>query len=373
MINRRRLVPLAAAAALTPAVGFTKQRSDPLRNLIVINSLGDLEDPNQASLDNGPMVTPRIIKDALASGTTALNITLGYVSGDEEPFELSVREIGIWDALVRQNDHKLAKVLTAADIRRAKADGKLGLIYGFQNSAMMGTHADRVDLFADLGMRVIQLTYNPANQLGGGSLAPGDTPLSPFGRKVVERLNAKRVIVDLSHSGQQTCLDAARFSKAPICITHTGCRALVDLPRNKTDEELRLVASKGGYVGIYFMPFLAKDRQITGDDVVDHIEHAIKICGEDHVGVGTDGGTTGIDNMAVWKKAFVDQINRRRAAGISAPGERPDSFTFAIDMNGPEQFRILAHKLAKRGHSERQIEKILGANFLRYAQDIWGA
>lgn len=358
---------------MAPTLGLAKERADRLRKLIVINSLGDLEDPNLPDLDSGPMVTPRIVDDALASGTTALNLTMGYVSGNEEPFEFSVREIAEWDGLVRQNSHRLTKILTVADIRHAKTAGKLGLIYGFQNGAMMGTRADRVDLFADMGVRVIQLTYNPANQLGGGSMAPGETPLSPFGHQVVERLNAKRVIVDLSHSGEQTCLDAGRFSKAPIAITHTGCRALVDLPRNKTDQELRLVADKGGYVGIYFMPFLAKDRQITGDDVVAHIEHAIKVCGEDCVGVGTDGGTTGIDNMTIWKKAFADQINRRRAAGISAPGERPDSYTFAIDMNGPNQFRILAEKLAKRGHPAKRIQKILGENFLRYARDVWGA
>src|SRR3546814_5816530 len=82
------------------------------------------------------------------------------------------------------------------------------------------------------------------NQLGGGSLAPEDTPLTPFGHEVVERLNARRIMVDLSHSGRQTCLDAARAASAPICISHTGCRALVDYPRNKTDEELRRVAER---------------------------------------------------------------------------------------------------------------------------------
>ena len=375
--DRRRVLALAAAGAaagaLTPGPGFAQPGGDPIAGLIVINSLGGLDDPNRPDLDNGEKVTRRILDDALASGMTATNLTLGYVSGPQDPFEQSVREVVEWDGLVRRHAGQLLKVLTTADIRRAKAEKKVGLIYGFQNGAMMGDRADRADLFADMGVRIVQLTYNLANQLGGGSLAAGDPPLSAFGREVVERLNARRVLVDLSHSGHQTCLDAARASKAPIAITHTGCRAVADLPRNKTDEELRLVAERGGYVGIYFMPFLAIDRQITSDDVVAHIEHAIKVCGEDAVGIGTDGGTTGIDDMASWKVAFAQQIQRRRAAGISAPGERPDSFVFAIDMNGPEQFRILARKLAARGHTQARIRKILGENFLRCCCDVWGA
>jgi len=376
MLTRRHLTTLAAAAALAPGLATAQaprfKGKDPLRDLIVINSLGGLEDPNTSDLDAGAPISRRVLDDAMASGLTATNWTIGYVSGQADPFETSVREIVQFDGMIRDHSDKLLKVLTTADIRRAKAQKKVGVIYGFQNAAMMGDKADRVDLFADMGVKVIQLTYNPRNQLGGGSVASGDIPLTAFGREVIDRLNAKRVIVDLSHSGERTCLDAARHSKAPICVSHTGCRALNDVPRNKTDEELRLVAEKGGYVGIYFMPFLA-DRQITSDDVCRHIEHAIKVCGEDAVGIGTDGGVTGIDDLERWKKAFAAQINRRRAQGVSAPGERPDSYIFAIDMFGPDQFRILARKLAERGHSPRRIEKILGLNFLRYAHDVWGA
>lgn len=381
MITRRNLAAAVATAAAMPGLLNASQAAaqaprfqgkDPLRDLIVINSLGGLEDPNTSDLDVGAPISRRVLDDAMVSGLTATNWTIGYVSGQADPFEASVREIVQFDGMIRDHADKLLKVRTTADIRLAKAERKIGVIYGFQNAAMMGDKADRVDLFADMGVKVIQLTYNPQNQLGGGSVASGKIPLTAFGREVIDRLNAKRVIVDLSHSGERTCLDAARHSRAPICVSHTGCRALNDVPRNKTDEELRLVAEKGGYVGIYFMPFLA-DRQITSEDVCRHIEHAIKVCGEDAVGIGTDGGVTGIDDLERWKKAFAAQINRRRAQGISAPGERPDSFIFAIDMFGPDQFRILARKLAERGHPPRRIEKIMGLNFMRYADEIWGA
>ena len=367
-----------AAAATPPAPGTWS-------NAVIINALGDLEDPNPApgaKDPSGPQaavqgvqplaLNERAIGDAVASGLNAINITLGYVSGNMEPFEYSVSEIGQWDALLRKNSGRLLKVYNASDILLARGQHKIGVIYGFQNAAMLGTKPERVDIFANLGVRVIQLTYNPANLLGDGSMAPGNHGLTPLGHEVVERLNANHVMVDLSHSGQKTCLDAARASKQPISINHTGCRALNDVPRNKTDEELRLVATRGGFVGIYFMPFLNPTSHATADDVVAHIEHAVDVCGEDHVGIGTDGPVTAIDDLEAYKTHLAAEIAARRAAGISATGERPDSFPFVVNLRGVQQFRELADRLQQRGYTTGRIEKILGRNFLRYAQDIWG-
>jgi membrane dipeptidase len=380
---------VASGAAPTPASGVGATATPPApgawSEAVIINALGDLEDPNPAPGAKGPSgpqaavqgvqplaLNERAIGDAVASGLNAINITLGYVSGDMEPFEYSVSEIGQWDALLRKNSSRLLKVYNASDILLARGQHKIGVIYGFQNAAMLGTKPERVDIFANLGVRVIQLTYNPANLLGDGSMAPGNRGLTPLGHEVVERLNANHVMVDLSHSGQKTCLDAARASKQPISINHTGCRALNDVPRNKTDEELRLVASRGGFVGIYFMPFLNPTSHATADDVVAHIEHAVDVCGEDHVGIGTDGPVTAIDDLEAYKKHLAAEIAARRAAGISATGERPDSFPFVVNLRGVQQFRELAGRLQQRGYTTGRIEKILGRNFLRYAQDIWG-
>jgi membrane dipeptidase len=187
----------------------------------------------------------------------------------------------------------------------------------------------------------------------------------------VAELNRNRVLVDLSHSGEQICLDAAAASTQPIAITHTGCRAIADLPRNKTDKELKLVADKGGFVGIYFMPFLAVGRQPTAADLIAHIEHAIKVCGEDHVGIGTDGTVSQIDDMPAYMKGLEEEVRQRRAAGISAPGERPDIVPFLPDLMGSDKFHKLADLLAKRGHTTGRIEKILGTNFLRVAGGVW--
>ena len=377
-LPRRNFLAAAATIALAPPA---MAASPKVRGPAVINALGGLFDPNQPAEDDsgaGVAGTPRspierrVIDDALVSGTIAINNTLGYVAGPMDPFEFTVSEIATWDWRIRHHSDRLLKVLTAGEILRARDEGKLGIIYGFQNAVMMGDRVARADLFSDLGVRVFQLTYNVANQVGDGAMAPQNRGLTPFGRQLVERLNANRVMVDLSHSGERTCLDAARLSKAPISINHTGCRALTDLPRNKTDEELRLVASRGGFVGIYFMPFLNPRSVATAEDVVRHIDHAVNVCGEDHVGIGTDGGTTAIADMVRYRAHIRKQIADRKAAGIGAAGENPDTLPFVEALQGPDQFRTLAGLLRERGYREGRIEKILSLNFLRYARTVWG-
>ena len=382
---RRRLLTIAAGGALAAPFFSARALAQTMagnrwQGALIVNALGDLENPN-LTVDSTQAVAPteeqqidaRAIRDAHASGLTAINVTLGYVAGDMDPYQSTIQQIGVWDRIVRKHPKDLLKVETAADILRAKREGRIGIIFGFQNAAQVGDKLDRIDTFADLGVRVIQLTYNPANQIGDGSMAPGNRGLTPFGREVVARLNRNRVMVDLSHSGEQTCLDAARASTQPISINHTGCRALTDLPRNKTDQELRLVAEKGGFVGIYFMPFLAASGHAHATDVVAHIEHALKVCGEDHVGIGTDGTVTAIDDLQAYASALAKEVAARKAAGIGAKGERADTYPFVVDLRGVNQFRELGDRLAARGHKTTVIEKILGQNFHRYAREIWGS
>jgi membrane dipeptidase len=366
--DRRAFLALAGAGAMMPSAALAQPSS---RDLIIVNALGGLADPNVEPADRRAL-SDRIVADARDSGLTAVNVTMGYVAGDEEPFEQSVREIARWDAKVANRPADLIKVAAAGDILRARRESKIGIIYGFQNAVMMGTDASRVQVFADLGVRVIQLTYNPANTLGDGSMAPQNRGLTPFGREVIEALNAARVVVDLSHSGQRTCLEAARASRRPISINHTGCRALVDLPRNKTDEELRLVAERGGFVGIYFMPFVNARSVCTAADVAAHLDHAVNVCGEDHVGIGTDGGTTAIDDMAAYRAAMREEVAQRRAAGIGAVGENPDTLPFCEELSGPDQYRRLIGLLEQRGWSATRIEKVMGMNFMAFAREVWG-
>ena len=380
MNDRRTFLLMASAAGVAGLAAACSPKKDETAaapgaaapnydSMVVINSLGGLDDGYGGGPRDGAVFSDAGIADAHASGVAAFNVTLSTSTR----FAEAADTVKKYDAFLAGRPNDFIKVLSTADILRAKAEKKIGVIYNFQNSAMVETDVANVDRFADMGLRIIQLTYNDKNQVGAGSLVPSNDGLSDFGRQVVARLNEKKVIVDLSHSGQRTCLDAIQASSRPIAITHTGCAAIAANPRSKTDEELRGVAEKGGYVGIYFMPFLSPGRPFGSAEVIQHIEHAIQVCGEDHVGIGTDHGVANLGDLDAKKEGYARIVNDRRAKGISAPGEDPAILPYATDMNGPDQFRVLMQKLAERGHSAARIEKILGGNFLRFSKDIWGA
>ncbi|MER7977749.1 membrane dipeptidase [Streptomyces sp. NPDC095817] len=348
---------------------------------LIVNALGQLDNPNapgsaEAAAELNPSseqltIDARTLADAHASGLTAVNITLGYTMGDLPPYEHTLHEIDVWDGIIRDHAADLLKVRTVADVYRARREGRIGVIYGFQNAVAVGNDTSRVATFAERGVRVVQLTYNQANHIGDGSMAPENRGLTDFGRGLVEALDEHHLMVDLSHSGERTCLDAAKTARLPVSINHTGCRALADLPRNKTDEELRLVASRGGFVGIYFMPFLNPSGHASAADVVEHIVHAVNVCGEDHVGIGTDGTVTSIDDLDAYRAHLAEHVALRREAGVGAAGERDDTLPFVLDLRGVDQFRDLIRRLEQRGYRSGLIEKILGTNFLDYADRVW--
>ena len=370
---------------LTSLPLYARSEKIMIEDMVVINALGGISNQNlwarsvghenenvgQASIRRIRSIDARAIKDTHASGTTAINVTLGYVAGPEEPYEYTIDDIAEWDALIRQYQNDLLKVWTVDDILKAKQENKIGIIFGFQNAESVGNKLERINTFSGLGVRIVQLTYNDRNQIGDGSAVAENQGLTPFGFELIEALNKNRILIDLSHSSENTCLDAVKASRIPITISHTGCRALTDLPRNKSDDELRLVAQKGGVVGIYFMPFLKADGQARAVDVVQHIEHALNICGEDHVGIGTDGDATVIDDMAMYRSAIAGEVRQRAQAGVGAAGESSEVVPLIPDLMGPAQFQKLADLLLMRGHSSARIEKILGGNFLRLMREVW--
>lgn len=376
-VNRRTLI--AAAAGLAGSMPFQFALAETRRvrrseHRIIVNGLGGVGNPNDSGESEGEglhYLDPRGIADARASGMTAVNMTLGHVFGEGDPFEATVADIGWMDAAIRRYAGDLLKVYSTADIHAARQSGRVGVIYGFQNAEMLGEDADRVGLFSDLGVRVIQLTYNLRNRLGDGALVEENRGLTEFGREVVAKLNARKVLVDLSHAGEKTTMDAIAASSAPVAITHTGCAALAPHPRNKTDIELRALAGKGGVMGVYFIPYLTPGRQHKAADIVAHIEHAVNVCGEDHVGIGTDQSVAGIDDMAGYRKRHREDVENRKKLGVGAPNEDPDILLAVPDLQGAEQFRMLGDLLKSRGHSEMRIEKILGGNFMRLFENVW--
>lgn len=384
MVPRRRFLSLAAgagAAALLPlpslrslAAAATPPRPawGGYEQAVVIDTLGG---PGLYDAEPYAPLNAAALADTKASGLTAVNLTVNgaSVGNYARNYEDAVREIAYWNGQIAAHPEALMQIRRATDLAEAKRSGRLGLIYGFQDAAPFGENLDRLDTFWDLGVRIYQLTYNKRNLVGDGCLEKANAGLSDFGRKLVAKLNERKALVDLSHAGQRTTLDAAAVSKTPIAITHTGCAAIAPFPRNKTDEELKAVADKGGYVGIYLMPFLRSQGQPMAVDLVAHLEHAIDVCGEDHVGIGTDGVISPVAVTPEFKKKFADEIADRRKRGISAPGEDPNVYTFIPDLNRADRFARIAELLAERKHSDARIAKVLGGNFARLLTDVWGA
>jgi len=375
LINRRTALLAAAgtlaATAITPALARKKKRP------LVINGLGGLYNPNSGPPTEEEIAAhylePRAIADARAANIAATNNTVGHVFGEGDPFAITIDEIAWWLEAIRLRPDSLALIRTAADIRAAHEANLAGNILGFQNTEMFGKDASRARLFSDLGVRVVQMTYNLRTTTGDGALAPENGGLTDFGRELLAALNKQRLLVDLAHGGEKTTMEAIAASTAPIAITHTGCAALAPHPRNRGDVELKALADKGGVAGIYFMPYLTPGRQQMAADIVAHIEHAVNVMGEDHVGVGTDGGATAIDDMPAFLELFRKSNEERRKAGIAAPNEDDAIITTPPDLMGPTQFEKLAGMLSARGHSDARIEKILGGNFLRLFEEVWGA
>jgi membrane dipeptidase len=375
-ISRRKALTGAASLAALPAVaalpawaaaGFTKAE---FARATVIDALGSIteRDP-KLTLESPP--SDRLLRDLRASGLTAISMTIS-VGTNGDRIGKAIRKIAAFDEKIAAAPDVLMRIRKAADLRTAKETGRVGLIYNFQDTSLLETDLANVELFQKLGMRVIQLTYNQRNPTGDGCIEPANSGLSIFGRALVEKLAEQRIVMDMSHGGQATIAEAISLAKRPPVISHTGCRALNDVPRNVYDRELRALADKGGVAGMYFMPFLVANGNARPDDLIRHIEHAVNVCGEDHVGLGTDGSVSAVDIDDAYRAARQREFDGRIANGLVAPGESPDRYQFIPEYNEPTRFLRLAEDLSKRGWPSRRIEKVLGGNFARVFAEVWG-
>ena len=291
---------------------------------------------------------------------------------DDAAFERSKENLKQWKARIAAHPEVFLHVEQAADLERARDEHRLGIVFTFQGTEPLGEDADRIPMFKEIGLRIMQLTHNRRNLVGDGCMEPGNAGLSRFGHQVVERLNAEKLVIDLSHGSQRTTAEAIAASKAPMLIGHTGCRALSDLPRNVFDAELRALADKGGVVGIIFWPYLRVDTQPMAIDVIRHLEHAIKVCGEDHVGIGTDISVEPVNRTPEWERENREWIRDSKKDGVFTASRPEDLCAFIPDLNVANRFEVLAARLSARGHSDTRITKILGGNFARVMRDVWG-
>lgn len=304
----------------------------------------------------------RSVFEAMHSGgITAANCTCCLWEG----FEPTMKAVAQWKQWLVEHDDILVQVRNTEDIRQAKLDKKVGIILGWQNSTGFGEYLPFVALFRDLGLRVVQLTYHSANMAGSGCLESRDGGLTDFGRDLVAELNQNRILIDLSHVGSTTSKDVIEASKQPVVYTHCAPKALKDHRRNKTDEELRFIASRGGLVGVtMFPPFMRNGNESTLDDYLDAIEHTINICGEEHVAIGTDF-TQDVDEAGM--QYFVhDKGYGRRLMPLGQVSNPPG-------FGRIEEYPNLSAAMEQRGWDEPRIRKILGENWIRMFKEVWGS
>jgi membrane dipeptidase len=375
-LTRRGLIvgggALAVAVRSAPAVPKSAaSKPDWYKLAVIIDGLSSFSDPYAP--EEQMRLSDRARAELRTTGTTAINVTVGGVGNDPDIWEQTLSNLKIFESAIAANADTLIRIDRASDILNAKASGQFGLIFGTQDTSMIGTKLDRLAELKSKGLRIIQLTYNLRNLSGDGALEPDNAGISKLGRATIARIEQEKLLLDLSHGGAQTIIDGIAVANRPLSINHTGCRNVFDHPRNVFDRELKALANKGGVVGIYFMPFLAAGSKPTRDDLIRHIEHAVNICGEDHVSIGTDGNQIPIPiNEETWKRAR-ETHEFRSANGFAAPGEGPDILTIVRDYNRLDRFQQLAADLGARGWKVPQIEKLFGRNLLRLYRDAWGA
>lgn len=302
-----------------------------------------------------------VFEDMRKGGLTAANCTCSVW----ENFEGTMRNIAQWRRFFRDNADLIVPVHTTADIKQAKAAGKTGIILGFQNVSAFEDQLGYIEIFKRLGVGVVQMAYNTQNLVGTGCYELKDGGLSDFGREVVAEMNRVGILCDLSHVGAATSRDVILASSKPVAYTHIAPSALKAHPRNKSDEEIRFIVDRGGFVGVtMFPPFLAKGNAATVDDYIAAIDHVIGVAGAENVGIGTDF-TQGQDRAFFdwlthdkgYTRKLVDFSDIVNPAGFRSIGEFPN----------------LTAAMERARWPEGKIRGVMGENWLRVLGQVWSA
>ncbi|HKJ16184.1 MAG TPA: membrane dipeptidase [Xanthomonadales bacterium] len=373
-LTRRHLLSLATLSSLTPLASaplFAASTAEEIYSQSI--SIDGCGGPGGRQSGSGKPLNALEISDVRESGVSAISMTIGSVGAMPplEAFENIVMDVARWEGEISSNPDALATIRTTLDIVEAHQAQRCGLIYALQDGVSFEDDLSRLKALHHIGVRVIQPTYNRRNLLGDGCMEPADAGLSRTGSEAIVRMQEMGFLVDLSHCGRRTTADAIALASRPVAFTHTGAFALAEHPRHRTDAEMKAVADTGGVIGIYVMPYMAKGRQPTAADVIEHLEHVLKIVGEDHVSIGTDGSLSPTELTEEYKEEFRKHTRQRKELGIAAPYETEDGYLFANDLNTPRRLETLTEMLLARGHSEIRIEKILGGNLLRVFNEAW--
>jgi membrane dipeptidase len=316
----------------------------------------------------GGVLTPRVIARLRGSGVTAINLTAVRIGGNRRECMqdiISVREI------IDQNEESLLLVKTADDIRRAKATGRVGIIVGLQDTESLGRDIYFLRVLRELGVRVIQITHNRQCNIGTGCVEP-DSGLTDFGRQTVKEMNRLGMIVDLSHCGHKTTMDAIRYSAFPVLCTHSNPQALCPSVRNKSDEIIEELAARNGAIGVAaWSPIVYRGARVrpTLSDVTDCIHHVVRLVGPEHVGIGTDLCDDLTASVEAWNQVYgpegnFPQVSRGLGDWYNYETNMAEGLDTIADMPN------LIATVSKLDYPNSTIDKIFGLNFLRVFEEV---
>jgi membrane dipeptidase len=355
MINRGSF-----AFAAAPGRTYSARAIKVVRESLVIDMLAPLKLDFDPKFFDRPF-GPKALAEFKASGITGFHHSVGIGGPGAKTQALDF--LASFQGWVGRQADDFTLVGIAGDIDHAKAEGKAAIIMGLQNAEQFET-ADDVKYFYRLGLRCAQLTYNSQNLIGSGSTDRADGGVSDFGEAIIKAMNATGMLVDTSHCGERTTLDAIALSPRPIAVTHSNCKALNPHPRNKSDEVIRNLAAKGGVMGITGVRmFIKATDPTTVADMANHVEHVAKLVGVEHVGIGSDADLNGYDDMPP------DQYKQLKAGYKSTY-----AFRDKIDIDGfdhPQKIYDLTEELIRRGYSDAHISMVLGGNFRRLLGATW--
>jgi len=357
MQNRRTFLSQTAALGSIAASGLWSRVAlgASTQSALVFDAMGEIREVYDRAL----------LQEMLDSGLNAITKTMcDPKTFEREALDAALDGIRSFDAWVEKNPDQVLKALSVADLDRARREGKIAVFYLIQNSTPFGKNLDMVETFYGLGLRSVQVTYNYQNWAGAGCKERTGAGLSEFGLELVARLNDTNMLVDCSHANMATMADTIRASTKPIIVSHTGCAALHDNIRNTTDENLRLLAEHGGVVGIdQIRPHITTLREGALQHYLDHILHAVDVCGIDHVGIGSDRDHRFIELT----EAYLDELRAEQGANLN----ENDLPWFMPELNGPRRMETIWDGLKSRDLSDGDVEKIMGANVRRiYAETI---
>ncbi len=295
-------------------------------------------------------------------GVTCVHACCGLWENARE----TLSKIGSWHRFLKENDDLVMQVFQGEDILRAKETGKIGVIIGAQNTSALEDELSLVSVFNQLGVKVMQLTYNNQNLVGSSCYEENDSGLSRYGKKVVREMNRVGMVVDLSHVGNQTTLDAIAASTRPVAITHANPDWIYPSKRNKSKEVLRALKENDGVLGVCAYPHLVNGKETTLDEFCDMIVQTVDFMGIDRVGLGTDLTLNMSVDFLHWMRMGRWTHEMDYGAGSK---ENPSWPEWPEWFQTPADFPNISKGLAKKGMTAEEVEKVMGGNWLRFFTD----